>query len=1117
MKEGEVFTKILRGSIVPRLGKLVARWVFGVLATALAVPGVAQVSTATLNGTVADNTGAVIPGARIVVVQSQTNFTTETVSGPDGSFRVPSIPVGPYVVRVSREGFSKYEQGGIVLTVGQVATLQVAMAVGAQTQNVVVTAESPAVESTNNTIQSVVEENVVSNLPLNGRNPAALMYTAAGITDATLNPEGTNANSTVAGGVLPDESAPTTNGVRPGGTYFSLDGAGNVDPFNVIGGPFPNPDATQEFSVVSGSYGARYVSAPGGAVNIVSKSGTNQIHGSAFEYLRNGYFNAENYFATVPDTLKRNQFGFAAGGPVLKNKLFAFGSYEQTLIRAQTLINSYVGINTPEENMRAGQFKSAITGQIVQVPMSTVASNLMKYIPPPNYSLGGVHAYYNTTVPNDTNNPQWVAKIDYNAGQHRLFTRYFSEHTNTPADQMLSSSETASGKNALTAQGFSSGFWDDLALGDTWSSKSGSWIVDARASWMRADNKGGAASSLADLSLSKLGATGVTDGVHPALPTFYALGGLFASANSHGENPRTNWDHSVDVMHPFSKHELSFGTDFRFVGLNQKNYTGQNPAFVFVGLNSLFTGYGPLDNNAYADLILGRPYEWLQADGNFSKINGKLFGLYAEDKYRVTGRMTLTGGLRWDPYLPYAPASNHIDCWNPGQQSQVFTNAPLGLIYPGDPGCSAGGTTSKYMIIQPRLGVAYRLDQKGNTALRAGYGMYSTQFQLISLLGFSAPPFVRNFLQVQPVTRTSIDAPWTSQGLANPFEGGFHDASYKPPADVSFDVAKQIGFSPSGIDRNFRPAYVNQWTLSLQHAFTSSDSMELAYVGTQGIHISQSYDANLPVYNGNSAKPGSTRPYASEGLGQLLTLVSNSTSSYHGMNATYHHRNKGGLDLVGAFNWSKCLDDGSQPPSTSGVFGATGVGDNSVGDGAYLPGARYGRCDFDQNLTFRTTAVWNSPALKEQNMVLRAVAGSWIVSGLVVADAGQPFSITDSANNSQTGLGLDRADWSTTSVPAYINGKLNPAAFQKNAPGTYGNVQRNNFRSDNYVHVDPAMMKTFPLGTELLHLMFRAEAFNVFNDPNFLAPNSDFNSATFGVVGAARDPRILQFSLKLLF
>lgn len=815
--------------------------------------------------------------------------------------------------------------------------------------------------------------------------------------------------------------------------------------------------------------------------------------------------------------MKRNQFGFAVGGPVLKNKLFVFGSYQQSLIRAQTLINAYVGIVSPDENMQAGQFKKASTGAIVQVPVSTVAANLMRYIPKPNYSLNGNLAYYNTTVPDATNAPQWVGKIDYNLGQHRLFARYFSERTKKAAVQMMNSTDTAAGKDALTAQGGSAGFWDSFSLGDTWTSKAGTWIVDARASWMKADNTGAGASSLSDLSITKLGATGVSDGVFPTLPTFYAIGGLFVSGNPYGDTTRTSWDYSVDVMHPFRKHELSFGTDFRFVDLNQTSYSGQNPAFVFLGYNSRFGGYGTLDNNAYADLIMGRPFEFFQADGGFSKINGHLFGVYAEDKYRVSSRMTLTGGVRWDPYLPYVPENNHIDCWNPGQQSTKYTNAPKGLIYPGDPGCSSGGTSSKYMIVQPRLGVAYRLDQRGNTAVRAGWGMYSTQFPLISLVGFSAPPFVRSFLQVHPVSPQSIDAPWTSIGLSDPFAGGFTDARYQPPSDVSFANAIAVGFSPSAIDKNFTAAYVNQWTVSLQHAFSVSDSVELAYVGTQGVHIAQSYDANLPVYNGNSAKPGSTRPYASEGLGQLLTLVSNSTSNYNGLNVTYRHRAKGGLDLVSAFNWSKCLDDGSIPPSTSGVFGATGVGDNSVANGPYLPHLRYGRCDFDQNLSFRNTAVWNSPSLKGSGLFIRTVAGQWTVSGLVVADAGQPFSITDSGNASQTGLGLDRADWNTSHAPAYIGGKLNAAAFQANAPGTYGNVQRNSFRADNIVHVDPAVMKSFPLATEQLHLMFRAEAFNVLNHPDYYAPISELSSAQFGTVGTARDPRILQFSLKLLF
>ena len=1115
-----MFTTILRGFGSSGMRKLGALVMLGALGMLFGMLGRAQVSTASLDGTVQDNSGAVIPGARIVVVQTQTNLTIETVSGPDGSFRVRSLPVGPYLVRVSKEGFSKYEQGGIVLTVGQEATLPITLAVGSATQNVVVTAQAAAVESTSSTIQNVVEDQVVANLPLNGRNPAALVFTAPGVTDATINPKGTNANSTVSGGgsSLSDESAPTTNGVRPGGTYFSLDGAGNIDPYVVIGGPFPNPDATQEFSVVTGSYGARYVSAPGGAVNVVTKSGTNQIHGSAFEFVRNGYFNAENYFAATPDTMKRNQFGFAAGGPLVKDKLFAFGSYQQTLIRQPILVNAYVGIVTPTENMQKGQFLSAIPGVgVVDVPVSTVASNLMKYIPPPNHALpGGPYAYYNTTLPNPTNNPQWVTKLDYNLRQHRLFARYFADHSHTPADEMQSSSDTASGENLLTANGYSYGSWDTVALGDTWTANS--WVVDGRASFARVKTGGGPASSLAGLNITALGATGATPGTIPTLPTFYSLGGLFASGSGFGNNTRTSWDYSLDAMHQFGKHELALGTDIRLVKENQTSNVGQNLAFVFVGLKSLFS-VGPLDNNGMADLMMGYPYEFLGSDGGFQTASGKLFGLYVEDKYHASSRLTFTGGLRWDPYLPYTIQSDQIDCWIPGQQSSVFTNAPQGLNFPGDHGCSSGGTSAKYGLVQPRVGAAYRLDSNGNTALRAGWGLYSTQFQLVSLLGFAAPPFVRDYLIIHnPFSMNqNVDAPWTSMGQTDPFASGFHNASYKPPSDVSFAQAESIGFASSAIDNHFQPAYVEQWSLSLQHAFTPSDSAELAYVGTQGIHIAQSYDANLPVYNGDAAKPAGVRPFGSEGLTQILTLVSNSTSIYNGLNATYRHRGRGGLDLVSAFNWSKCLDDGSIPPSTSGIFGATGLGDNTVANGAYLPGARRGRCDFDQNLTSRTTAVWNSPDLKGTDKLVRAVAGSWVLSGLVVADAGQPFSVTDSHGYSQTGLGLDLAD-RAANTPAYVSGKLNHAAFADNAPGTYGNSGRNAFRAPAWIHVDPAVMKTFPLGSERLHLMFRAEAFNVFNHPNLEQPGSDFaSSSTFGVTSTARDPRIMQFSIKVLF
>jgi hypothetical protein len=491
-------------------------------------------------------------------------------------------------------------------------------------------------------------------------------------------------------------------------------------------------------------------------------------------------------------------------------------------------------------------------------------------------------------------------------------------------------------------------------------------------------------------------------------------------------------------------------------------------------------------------------------------VHGKLFGFYGEDKYRVSDRITLTGGLRWDPYYPFTTTHNQIDCWNPGQQSTVYTNAPKGVIYPGDPGCGRGATTAKTLMVQPRLGIAYKVDKQGNTALRAGWGMYSTQFQMQNLIGFAAPPFVRSYEIAQVYPFISVDNPWGSVGINNPFASGFNGANYRPPPDVSFASSLATGLSIGSIQPNFRPAYVEQWTLSLQHALTHADSLELAYVGTLGLHESQTLDSNLPVYN--PATPiatynvNATRPYYSEGLVGIKTLASNSTSNYAALDATFRHRSAGGLNVVSGFTWSKCLDDGSQPATTEGF---TQNGND--------PRLRHGLCDFDQNVAFRTTAIWNSPDLRGENRALRAAAGAWTLSALVVADAGQPFSVVDSADNSRTAIGLDLAD-RVPNTPAWINGKLNPAAFAPNAYGTYGNSGRNSFRSQGWTHVDPAIMKTFPLAGERVRFMFRAEAFNVFNHPVFNAPSSDINSpGTFGNVTTARDPRIMQFSGKILF
>lgn len=1075
----------------------------------------AQVSTAAIHGTVLDPTGAAVPGAQIVATQSETNFTSTAVSGSNGTYDLNTLPVGSYVVKISKPGFAGYEETGLVLEVGQTATVVASLRVGVATEQVQVSTATPAVETTTAVLQTVVNEKTIQDLPLNGRNPATLVFTAPGVTDATLNLGALQTNSTVrtVPANLPSQIAPVTNGVAPGGTYFSLDGAGNTDPYNVIGGPFPNPDATQEFGVVTGTYGARYVSAPGGAVNVITRSGSNQIHGSVFEFIRNGAVNALQYYAGgAPDTLKRNQYGFAVGGPIIRDKLFAFASLQETATRSQTQVNNFVGTTA----MRSGQFVSTKTGKTVTITPNIVATNLLKYIPLATDGAGN----YIGQAPLKINEPQGTVRLDYTLGSHRLFARYFTDQYAQAADPMVNN-------NVLLAQPGSTQSWSNFALGDTWTSKGASWVIDGRASYIHVKSTNSVDPSLAPLSAPNLGEQ-MTGSTAPKLGLFYA-GGFFLSVGSNSRYPRDSYDYNVDVLHVKGRHQIAFGSNLRFVSLHEYADAGQEPSYVFFGTYSN-AFYGPLNYNSYADFIAGRPILFAQADGLTSDITGKLFGFYAEDKYSASERLTVTGGVRYDPYRPFSETANQIDCFSPGKQSTVFTDAPLGLLYPGDPGCNSSGTTGKYGLIQPRIGVAYKVNEKGTTAIRAGFGIYSAQAQLQSFSGFSAPPFVRNF-QVTSFSNNDIN-PYAANGIANPFASGFQTSSYVPPSNVAFPTA--TGYNASAVDPNYRPAYTKQYTLSIQHAFTPADSLEVAYVGTNGTHVSQTYDDNAPVYIAGTStgaagscgtlsgsnlpaagQPCSSttnerqrRPYAATGLLQVKTIRSNATANYNGMNVSFRHEQKGGINFYAGFNWSRCMDEGSQPASTGTITEPT---EN--------PALRYARCDYDQRVSFRSTTVWNSPKLANQNTFVRTAAGSWTISGLVTADAGQPYSVLDSVDNSYSGESLDIAD-RVPNQPLWLsNGNLNYAAFAHNAPGTFGNSGRNSLTSPANVDLDPAIYKTFALPKDRVHVLFRFEAFNALNHTNKQNPRNQFNTvaSNFGVYATARPPRILQAAVKFTF
>ncbi|MCI0418847.1 MAG: TonB-dependent receptor [Acidobacteria bacterium] len=509
----------------------------------------------------------------------------------------------------------------------------------------------------------------------------------------------------------------------------------------------------------------------------------------------------------------------------------------------------------------------------------------------------------------------------------------------------------------------------------------------------------------------------------------------------------------------------------------------------------------------------------MQADGGLVRARGGLWGFYGQDQIRVTPRLSLTLGLRWDPYWPFHSLQARIACFRSGQQSSVYVNAPTGMLFPGDPGCSAsGGTRADLHTFQPRFGFAYRLDQKGDTSIRGGYGLYTMQFPLQSFLAYaSQQPYTRNFQVMFP---PSISDPWGAFPGGDPFVSGFRldDQPRASNSPFTFPVTLPI------IQPDFKLANVQQWNLTLERLFWGNTVVRASYVGSKGTHLSLDVEGNPALYipgqcgatpcstpqNTNSRR--SFRNFAS-----MLTSASAGNSFHNALQLSLERRISAGLTLFSNYTWGKSLDIVSQ--NANGLFrGAFNTVSNPFDLGAYR-----GLSDFDLSHSLATSFVWQLPSSKEGRFVPKYVLSGWQVSGVWVWQTGQPFSIFSGIDNSLSGVGLDHADFVPGISPfldpdrprgEVINQYFNVAAFQQNALTTFGNSGRNILRGPGFNNLDIGIMKTIPLAQERYSATFRAEFFNSSNTPQFLAPAISKASPQFGRILRARDPRILQFALK---
>jgi hypothetical protein len=1056
------------------------------------IPATAQFTTASLGGTVLDTSGAAIPGAQVSVRNIDTGFHQTTTTDSTGAFLFARLPIGNYELSCEASGFTTYNQTGIRLTVNQAASQIVTMQVGQIAERVTVEANAELVTTRTGAVGQVIDEKKIVELPLNGRMAQSLVFLSAGTVDLGRN----GCRICGHGGVYPGEQTAGVNGAGMGQVNYQLDGAGHNDTYLNVNVPFPNPDSVQEFNLESTNFTAEYGNAAGGVVNIITRSGTNQIHGSAFEFLRNGKLNARNFFAPAQDTLKRNQFGGSFGGPIVKDKLFYFGTYQGTTVRSEP--SGRVAF-VPTAAERSGDF-SSISRQLIdpvtkepfpgnQIPLSRfspVSQYFLQYIPLPNRA--GREANFPTTASKEDEH-QFMGKADYNLANHQISGRYFFTDYKRPAvvptDNLLAA--TSDG-NIVRVQ--------NITVNHTFTMRPNLMLTST---FGLNRQRGGSRSSapfgfpeagvkIANASQSELKA--------PPELIVNVTGAFGLSTNHLGDFDRGDFTIRENLTWIRGAHEFHFGGEAVRVSNHITNTYRMDGNFTF---------NGQLSGDGLADFMLGRASQFVQGGGEFKDLKGTRWGFFVQDNWRVNQRLTLNLGVRWDPYWPYYDRAGRVVCFQPGVKSQRYPNAPAGLTYGGDnndPGCPTGGSEPNLANIAPRIGFAYRLTSDNKTSLRGGAGYFYTPIQTSTFNPFTnIAPFAPGF----SFTDVSFEDPFGSQGVQNPFPEQYGPRVPGPEATFVTPTELRAVFDP-----NFRTPLLTSWSLNVERQFGGSWVARLGYVGNKGTYYFAAAESwreiNPAIYIPGQSTISNTqarrfyKDYSSIGF-----YESGNNANYNSMVANLEKRFSKGLTVLANYTWSKKFDD----------YGWTNP---------YNRRFDYGlsREDVTHNLNFSN--VWQIPEMRLPRGV-SAILNGWSVNSLVTWQSGFPFSVSSGRDNSLSGVNRDRADYIGGGNPNLSQDRshgemvtkfFDTSLFVQNATGTFGNSGRSIIRGPRFFNTDIGLLKNNRI-TERATLQFRAEFFNIFNNVNFNLPNSNLSSAQFGRITSALDPRILQFGLKMLF
>jgi len=1062
-----------------------------VLAMPLAMPLAADV-TGTITGVVTDATGAVVLRAEISIINTGTNATFRGASDEQGSFSLRTLPIGVYNLTATVRGFRKFEAKGIRVQVNETARVDVGLTVGETAESVTVAAEVTFVDTKSATLKTIVDMERVQDLPLNGRNPVQLMQGAPGVQIA----RGADVTSgTTYPGVIPV----SVNGGRANTTNYVLDGAQNNDHYSNAANPMPNPDALAEFSVQTNNFSAEFGRNNGGLVNAVTRSGSNALHGTAFEYLRHKALNAANYFSPIvdgkkrDDGLKRNQFGFTIGGPVVvpklyngKDKSFFFFSYQTTLLRQTPNLVSRV---VPTAAQRRGDF-SAITRPLRdpfgsgnyagnQIPLSQFnpISRAITEDRLPVPASGNSIAY--STVSNFDDHQVLVRGDQQISARNRLSGRYWKSWADQPA--------SLDPRNYLNTVGGRKWFNHSATATDT-HAFSGGLVNQFLFAYNHTD--GPVVQIGPEKSLTALGAKMFNDDK----PQYHLTVTGYFQINTGDTNNFFRDEYQVsDILRWSSgRHQISVGGEYgNGIGDVVNNFRA-NGQFNW-------NGSAPFTTDALADWFLGKFNGLSQGIGEYKKTRFDMLSFFVQDSMRLTRRVTVDLGMRWEPFFPYTDVDGKLSAWRPGQQSTRYVNAPRGILYPGDAGLPDGGYNTAWRNFGPRLGFAWDVFGDGRTSLRGGYGVFFDRTNTISTNSQANQGPFGTVVNINGNATNSFTDPYA--GTTNPFP-----ASLNPPRDVQF-VLPHVAFV---YEEHMRNAYVQSWNLTLEREVAGGFLLRGAYAASKGTRLVSLREGNAAVYapGVTTATTNQRRPlFPNFNNVTLIEPVGNST--YHSFQFTGDRRFSKGYTLRLNYTFGKSIDDSSANKATG-----------TTRTNPFNQRFDKGLSDFDHRHVFSASSVWELP-VRFDSRAANTVMGGWNLSGIVALLSGQPFTVGSGADNARTGTGGQRADF-TGANPLLSEDRpridranlwLNKAAFQTNALGTFGIQGRNGFRGPGIASVDFGLHKNFAV-TERAKVQFRFEVFNAFNRVNLNQPDGSLSSVNFLRITSAQDPRILQFALR---